>query len=102
MKRIRDLATCAWAGMGATIIYVIFLVTTKSPRIEDGNLTMGEMNIIEGSIFLFSWVTMFIFWFYTVYKAYRSRRFGWLAFSAFLWPLYPIYLWRFAHESESV
>ena len=86
--------------MGITIIYAIFLVSTNHPRIQDGDLTVGEMNILEAVIFLFSWLTMFIFWFYTVYKAYESRRFGWLAFTFVIWPLYPSYLWRFAHESE--
>ena len=84
-----------------TIIYAIFLVSTDHPRIADGDLTVGEMNLIEAVVFLFSWFTMFIFWFYTVYKAYESRRFGWIAFTFIIWPLYPIYLWKFAQEAET-
>ena len=71
----------------------------SDPRLNDGNLTVGEMNIIEAAVFLFSWITIFIFWFYTIFKAYESRRFGWLVFTFVLWPLYPVYLWRFANES---
>ena len=100
MKKIRNIVTFAWLGMGMTIIYAIFLVSTNHPRIQDGDLTVGEMNILEAAIFIFSWFTMYIFWFYTIFKAYESRRFGWLFFTFVLWPLYPIYLLAFASEAE--
>jgi ABC-type transport system involved in Fe-S cluster assembly fused permease/ATPase subunit len=100
MKKIRNTVSLAWLGIATSIIYIIYLVSTSDPRLDDGSLTVGEMNIIEAAVFLFSWITIFIFWFYTVFKAFESRRFGWLALTLFLWPLYPIYLWRFANESE--
>ena len=100
MKKIRNTVTLAWAGIAISIVYIIFLVSTNDTRLEDGALTVGEMNIVEAAIFLFSWITIFIFWFYTVFKALESRRFGWLAFTFFLWPLYPIYLWKFANEAD--
>ena len=101
MTKIRNIVTVAWAGLAISIIYTIFLVSTNHPRISDGGLTVSELNMIEAVIFLFSWSVIFIFWFYTVYKAYESRRFGWLAFTFIVWPLYPIYLWQFAHETET-
>lgn len=99
MKKARNLATIGVAGFFLFIPYVMLLHFIGDPRIGDGSFTGEEMNLIEKGTLLGSTVLALVFWIYTIFKTFESRRFGWMIFSLWLWPLYPIYLWKFADET---
>ena len=101
MKKVRNIATVGLTGFYLFIFYIILLHVIEDPRIIDGDLTLKEMNLIENSVFLGSMIVAQIFWIFTIYKTYESRRFGWMAFVLLVWPLYPIYLWKFSDERET-
>jgi hypothetical protein len=77
-----------------TYPYFMLLYNSGDPRLADGSLTVFEMNFIEAPLFLFAWISIFVFWFYALYKTYQQGHYGWLAVSFLFWIIYPVYFWK--------